>query len=142
MDDKNIPGFNGGLAAHFNHTIDSMALLELPLLDRSFPWSNKCERPTHARLDHALVNNTFGSTFPNASLNSRVGITSDHVPLVTTIPTAIPKPATFQLENTWLNHPDFLPTVTLTWESTVSPNLDAAGTLVARAKALRCAARD
>lgn len=134
--DKNTPSFNSGLGARFNHTIDSLALLELSLLDRSFTWSNKRERPTLACLDRALVNNAFSSTFPNASLTSQVGITSDHIPLITTIPIAIPKPATFRLENAWLNHPGFLPSVTSAWESTVSSTLDATGALVAWGKAL------
>ena len=55
--DKNTPGFNCGLANRFNTTIDSLALLELPLLDRRYTWSNKREQPTLARLDRAHINN-------------------------------------------------------------------------------------
>jgi exonuclease III len=55
--DKNTPSFNSGLANRFNTTIDSLALLELPLLDRRYTWSNKHDQPTLAKLDRALINN-------------------------------------------------------------------------------------
>jgi hypothetical protein len=68
--DKNTPNFNSGLANCFNTTIESLALLELPLLDRRCTWSNKRDQPTLAKLDRALINNQFSTTFPNASLTS------------------------------------------------------------------------
>lgn len=110
--DKNTPNFNSSLANRFNRLIDGLSLLEFPLLDRLYTWSNKRDSPTLARLDRAFFNNAFGSTFPNASLSSWLGSTSDHIPPILTIPTTIPKTHHFLFENAWLKHPSFLPSTT------------------------------
>jgi len=44
--DKNNTLFSQTLADSFNACINSLALLELPLLDRLFTWSNKRQIPT------------------------------------------------------------------------------------------------
>lgn len=128
--DKNNSNFNTHLADSFNSTIDSLALLELPLLDRMFTWTNSRDQPTLARLDPVLLNLMFSSTFPNTSRTSQPRLTSDHVPLLVDITTTIPKTATFHFENSWLRHPSFLTTVLSTWSPTIETT-DAVGTLVA-----------
>lgn len=139
-EDKNTAHFEHRLAAKFNTTVDSLALLELPLLDRLYTWSNKRAVPKLARLDQAFMNNDFAHLFPNSTLNSRIGATSDHVPLVHTIPTSIPNTFRFQFKNAWLKHPSFLPSVLPAWSEPFVP-LDATGALVRRIKALRHAAK-
>lgn len=128
------------MAARFNEAIDALALLELPLLDRLYTWSNKRAEPTLARLDRAFINGGFAQLFPNSSLNSRFGATSDHIPLILTTPTSIPKSFCFQFKNTWLKHPSFLPSVLPAWSDAFVP-LDATGSLVGRIKALRHCAK-
>ena len=66
-DDKNNDRFDHNLASHFNDTINSLALLELPLLDRLFTWSSRRNSPTLARLDRVFFNNSMSTTFPNSS---------------------------------------------------------------------------
>ncbi|TVU18766.1 hypothetical protein EJB05_34879, partial [Eragrostis curvula] len=56
-EDKSNAYLNHSLCSAFNSAIDAMALLELPLLDRLFTWSNKCANPILARLDRAFFNN-------------------------------------------------------------------------------------
>lgn len=97
--DKNNNYFDQRLADKFNGSINRLALIELPLLDRLYTWSNKRDSPTLARLDRALINNAFATTFPNSTLTSRLGSTSDHVPLILTIPTSIPKSHRLRFEN-------------------------------------------
>ena len=138
--DKNNTLFSQTLADSFNACINSLALLELPLLDRLFTWSNKRQIPTLARLDHALFNTEFSSMFPNSMLTSRIRSTSDHVPLLATLTTDIPKPNIFRFENAWLKHPLFLATTLPAWSSS-QPRNDAACSLVARAKAFRQVAK-
>ena len=134
--DKNNTLFNQSLADSFNSCINSLALLELPLLDRQFTWSNNRQEPTLARLNRALFNNAFSSLFPSSTLTSRIRSTSDHVPLLVTLATDIPKPNLFHFENAWLKHPLFLATTLPAWSAT-QPRADAACNLVARAKAFR-----
>ncbi|KAF8762519.1 hypothetical protein HU200_009494 [Digitaria exilis] len=49
--DKNKGPFNHSEAHLFNDTINTIALLEIPLVDRAFTWSNKRDNPTLVRLD-------------------------------------------------------------------------------------------
>ncbi|CAN6171049.1 unnamed protein product [Urochloa humidicola] len=97
--DKNSTNFNTSLAASFNTTLNDLALLELPLLDRLYTWSNKRAVPTLARLDRVLINSSFSSLLPDTTLTSRPHATSDHVPLVVTIHTTTPRPLLFRFEN-------------------------------------------
>ena len=138
--DKNNTLFSQTLADSFNACINSLALLELPLLDRLFTWSNKRQIPTLACLDRALFNTEFSFMFPNSMLTSRIRSTSDHVPLLDTLSTDIPKPNIFRFENAWLKHPLFLATTLPAW-SLSQPRNDAACSLVARAKAFRQVAK-
>ena len=97
--DKNNPLFNSSLAESFNTCINSLALLELPLLDRLYTWSNKRATPTLARLDRAFLDTDFSCLFPDSTLTSRVRSTSDHVPLLLTLHTNIPRSTIFRFEN-------------------------------------------
>jgi hypothetical protein len=138
--DKNNTNFDQRLAAKFNSTIDGLVLIELPLLDRLYTWSNKRATPTLARLDRPFINGGFTQLFPNSNLNSCLGSTSDHVPLILTTPTSIPKSFCFRFENAWLKHPTFLPSLLPVWSGAfVSSN--ATGGLVGRIKALRHGAK-
>lgn len=66
--DKNNSSFDHRLAAKFNAALDGLGLIELPLLDQLYTWSNRRADPTLARLDHAFVNHDFSMLFPLASL--------------------------------------------------------------------------
>jgi len=103
--DKNNHHFNSSLADSFNTCINSLALLELPLLDRLYTWSNKRSSPTLARLDRAFLNTDLSCLFPDCTLTSRIFSTSDHVPLLLTLYTDIPRSTIFRFENAWLKHP-------------------------------------
>jgi len=130
-DDKNNDRVDSRLTELFNDTINSLALLELPLLDRLFTWSNRRESPTLARLDRVFLNTEMSTSFPNSTLTSLTRSTSDHIPLVVNLSTSIPKTNTFRFENSWLFHQDFLPCIIPAWNT--APHVqDAAGTSRAR----------
>jgi exonuclease III len=54
--DKSNDNFNSSEAACFNDFINLLGLIEIPLLDRQFTWSNMQDSPILARLDRVLVN--------------------------------------------------------------------------------------
>lgn len=139
VEDKNNNIVSASLCFAFNSTIIELALIELPLLDRLFTWTNKRATPILARLDRVFFNTDMSSLFPNSSLTSLVRTTSDHTPLLLSLSTSIPKTCIFRFENAWLHHHDFLPTVLPAWHS-VPCNGDAAGMLAASFKAVRCKA--
>lgn len=138
--DKNNRVFNPSLATAFNNTIHSLALMELPLLDRLFTWTNNQNEPILARLDRVLLNTDFKFAFPNSTLTSQTQSTSDHVPLIISIATTVPRPSIFHFENSWLRNPAFLPAILLSWSSSASTT-DTAGSLVARLKGIQYAAK-
>jgi hypothetical protein len=138
--DKNNDLFYWCPANKFNSAIDGLALIELPLLDHLYTWSNKWESLSLARLDRVLINNAFATVFPNVALTSRIESTLDHIPLILNIPTSTPKTHRFRFENAWLKCPGFLPSTTPAW-SNAWVTTDLAGELVVRIKAFRHAAK-
>ena len=107
---KNTNSFNSLDADHFNDLIISLALIEIPLVDRAFTWSNRRENPTLARLDRCFVNLNWDESFPNTAL-SLTRFASDHVPLDTAASTSIPRSVCFRFENAWLMNRQFPPVV-------------------------------
>jgi hypothetical protein len=54
--DKSNDNFNVSEAALFNDSINNLGLIEIPLSDRQFTWSNLQDPPILTRLDRVLVN--------------------------------------------------------------------------------------
>jgi hypothetical protein len=54
----------------FNDIVHELGLVELPLLDCLYAWTNKRRTQTLARLDRAFTNEDINSSYPSASLNS------------------------------------------------------------------------
>jgi hypothetical protein len=80
--DKNTTNFNSTDANNFNDLINTLGLIEIPLVDRAYTWSNRRDDPTLVRLDRCFVKIDWDSTFPNTSLRSLTRSASDHAPLV------------------------------------------------------------
>jgi exonuclease III len=97
--DRNNDNFSPANASLFNDCINDLALIELPLRDRQFTWSNRREIPTLIRLERIFINNSWNALFPSSSLASLTRDTSDHVPLVASISTSIPKRGSFRYES-------------------------------------------
>ena len=53
--EKNNTAFRPAEANAFNQTLDNLALIELPLLDRRFTWSNNRASPTLEWLDRVFL---------------------------------------------------------------------------------------
>jgi len=138
--EKSTGNLDTTLCSLFNNTLDSLGVVELPLLDRLYTWSNKRADPVLARLDRAFVNMEQCSSYPNTTLTSLVRSTSDHTPLLITISSTIPKSPLFRFENAWLLQPTFLPSVLPAWQE-APPHADAAGQLASCLKMTRAAAK-
>jgi hypothetical protein len=114
--DKSSATFDQHEANLFNAAIDTLCLMEIPLLDRLYTWTNNQSPPTLVRLDRALVNTAWNSLLPDTSLSSVTRTTSDHVPLILPA-SSIPHPSIFCFSNHWLASPTFSPIVTTNWLS-------------------------
>jgi exonuclease III len=139
--DKSNNNFNAAEASSFNEFINSLGLLEIPLLDRQFTWSNQQDPPILARLDRVLVNPEWSFALPDTTLTSSARPTSDHVPLHLAAATKAPRSTLFRMENSWLSNQDLTPIISNNWSS-VGPNhshLSNVGRLCLRLKRVRAA---
>ena len=68
--DKNNTAFHHAEANAFNQTLDDLALIELPLLDRRFTWSNERNTPTLTKIDRMLVSIEWELTYPDYLLQA------------------------------------------------------------------------
>ncbi|CAN6236003.1 unnamed protein product [Urochloa humidicola] len=128
------------LCSAFNDALSDIGVIELPLLDRLFTWSNKRSNPVLARLDRVFVNNDQCTVFPNTTLTSLPRPTSDHTPILASLATSIPKANLFRFENAWLRNQNFLPAVLPSWHD-APRHADAAGRLAGHLKSTRAAAK-
>ena len=97
--DKSNDYFDVHVASIFNEFINDSSLLEIPLLDRRYTWTNNQSEPTLVRLDRALVNTNWNVLLPNSSLTALPRPVSDHVPLALLATSNIPRPSVFRLNN-------------------------------------------
>ncbi|KAE8819988.1 hypothetical protein D1007_02170 [Hordeum vulgare] len=137
--DKSTSNFNQSEANLFSSTINSLQLQDMPLLDRRFTWSNQQQSPTLVRLDRAFAIVPWVSKFPDTSLSSITRTTFDHVPLLLSAATSIPKSSIFRLDISLLKYPVFLDRVATNWMSVGSSHthLGSAGILALKLKRTR-----
>jgi hypothetical protein len=133
--EKNNDNFRSNEVDAFNDMVDNICLIEFPLLDRQFTWSNRRASPTLERIDRAFINTAWDSLLPNTILSSLTHSTSDHVPLKIQISTSMPKSSLYRFENSWIQQPGFLSVINMAWNLQHSPP-DLASSLVIRLKDL------
>jgi hypothetical protein len=141
--DKSNDNFNASEARFFNDFINNLGLLEIPLLDRQFTWSNQQDTPILARLDWIFVSNDWSLALPDSTHTSATRPTSDHVPLILEASSKALHSTIFRFENSWLNHSDFPFIVSSNWNS-VGPShdhLSHVGRLCLKLKRFRSVAR-
>ena len=93
--DKDNDSFNALDADHFNDLINSLALIEIPLVDCAYTWSNRRENPTLVHLERCFVNLVWDESFPNTALS------------FLTLCLYIPRSVCFRFENAWLLNRQF-----------------------------------
>jgi exonuclease III len=101
----------------FRHTLNSLALQDMPLLGRSFTWSNEQEEPILARLDRVLFNPTWEDLYPISDLAALSTNISDHCPLLMTCSSARARSFRFRFENFWPKLPGFQEVVQAAWSA-------------------------
>ena len=84
-----------------------LELLDPPLGNASFTWSNLQESPVCKRLDRFLYSNEWGLLFPQGLQEALIRRTSDHWPIVLDTNPFMWGPTPFRFENMWLQHPNF-----------------------------------
>ncbi|RVW12831.1 hypothetical protein CK203_113433 [Vitis vinifera] len=88
----------------FDSFIRECELLDPPLRNASFTWSNMQESPVCKRLDRFLYSNEWGLLFPQGLQEALIRRTSDHWPIVMDTNPFMWGPTPFRFENMWLQH--------------------------------------
>ncbi|KAJ9700981.1 hypothetical protein PVL29_006352 [Vitis rotundifolia] len=91
----------------FDSFIRECELLDPPLRNASFTWSNMQESPVCKRLDRFLYSNEWGLLFPQGLQEALIRRTSDHWPIVMDTNPFMWGPTPFRFENMWLQHTKF-----------------------------------
>ncbi|RVW99869.1 Transposon TX1 uncharacterized 149 kDa protein [Vitis vinifera] len=91
----------------FDSFISESELLDPPLRNASFTWSNMQESPVCKRLDRFLYSNEWGQLFPQGIQETLIRRTSDHWPIALDTNPFMWGPTPFRFENMWLQHPSF-----------------------------------
>jgi exonuclease III len=132
-EDRNREGADFTEMYMFNAAISALGLVELPLKGKRFTWTNKQHPPLLERLDWFFASASWTLSYPISEVSTLTMETSDHVPCLIKISTAIPKSHIFRFENYWLQREDFMQQVILGWQSN-NLHIDAAKALTAKFK--------
>jgi exonuclease III len=125
--EKSSGNINHQLTFLFNDWMNKWALLDLPISNRSFTWSNNQENLILATLDHMFASTDWDSHYPLSLVRAIPKSGSDHTPLL--IEFGIKNPPIeklFRFEKWWLSEPEFVPFVIKVWTAPVPSNLSTA----------------
>jgi hypothetical protein len=131
-DDRNRDGGNYNDMDIFNALISHLGLVEIPLKDRNYTWSNMKE----FSLLWCFTSLTWSTCYPNTLLLPMAKPLSDHIPCTVQIGTTIPKAYVFRFENVWFQHRGFLDLVQATRDTQVKSTSSTAR-IAAKFKILR-----
>nr|CAD1835673.1 unnamed protein product [Ananas comosus var. bracteatus] len=117
LNDKNgLPSNTADILA-FREAVSDAGLIDLPIMNKSFTWSNGRRSPTLERLDRVLISQDWLLCFPRSTLKALPRPRSDHTPLVLSAWTFVPTPRIFRFESSWLHFPTLPGVVANAWNS-------------------------
>ena len=91
----------------FDELIREIGLVDPPLRNAKFIWSNFCEQPICCRLNRFMFSVEWGALFPHLRQEVEVRAVSDHNPIILDSSPPNWGPSPFRFENMWLEHRDF-----------------------------------
>lgn len=123
LENRNKIGGHVNEMLAFNEAISTLGMVELPLKGCKYTWSNMQENPLLQKLDWCFTSGQWSIDFPATEASALSRDTSDHVPILITISTNIPKPKVFRFENYWMEHPDFMQKVEESWHEPLNDQI-------------------
>nr|CAD1833443.1 unnamed protein product [Ananas comosus var. bracteatus] len=69
----------------FNDLINELALIELPMANQSYTWSNMQRNPILAKLDRFLISTEWEQEFPLSKVKALPRVISDHCPILLSV---------------------------------------------------------
>ncbi|KAK1324892.1 hypothetical protein QJS10_CPA01g02100 [Acorus calamus] len=104
----------------FSTWVDNEGLIDIPLSNHEFTWSNLRDEPSLARLDRILLSTKWEARFPRCSAEGLPCITSDHVPILLSGNEEGHVKARFSFEACWTMTESFQEVVAESWSTSVS----------------------
>ena len=92
---RNRPGGDFNNMLRFNSIIQHLDLEEIPLKGRAYTWSNMQDTPLLEKLDWIFTTPSWTSTFPNTIATPMTNLASDHVPILISIGSDVPRSQIF-----------------------------------------------
>jgi hypothetical protein len=82
-DETTVANLNLQYMTDFNQLISDLNMNELPLIGRTYTWSNKCSAPSFSKLDRTLLSSHWAMLTTHAPYLIDLSVTtSDHIPLL------------------------------------------------------------
>lgn len=123
--DKNGPPSSVGDILSFREVVHDIGWIDIPILNKTFTWSNGRGNPILERLDRAFVSRDWHLSFPRSTLRALPRPRFDHTPLILTAHTFFPSPSLFRFERFWLRYPAAEEVISNSWKSAHAPATDA-----------------
>jgi exonuclease III len=101
----------------FSDFIAELGLIDLPLLEGQFTWSNNQDPPSKSRIDRFLLSSDWEDHFSHVVQKALRRFVSDHCPISLDSGTYIRGKSYFKFENMWLRHEAFTRKVRDWWGS-------------------------
>ncbi len=118
--DKNDPPYHVADMVSFRNVINNLELVDLPIANQAFTWTNGRSAPTLERLDRAFISHDWSIHFPRSTLQALPRPSSDHSPILLTAFTFILAPHLFRMESFWLRHSTFADVISTSWTANLS----------------------
>ncbi len=96
----------GKLMSMFSDLVSKLELIDLPMGNQRFTWSNMQSTPMLAKMDRFLISTEWDQAFPLSKVVALPRVTSDHSSILFTGWTELPPPG-FRFEDAWLLRADF-----------------------------------
>lgn len=104
MVDRSTGSRNFDLMDRFNEFISEVGIIDIPLHNRTFTWTNKRPQPTLSKLDRIFISTEWSSSYLVITLEALEIIVSDHAPLVLTCKGLLQRKKRFRLETYWFKY--------------------------------------
>nr|CAD1823673.1 unnamed protein product [Ananas comosus var. bracteatus] len=119
LHDKNGPLLSTNDILQFREVVSDLGLVDLPLRNKSYTWTNGRRNPTLECLDRTFISQDWLLSFPNSFLSALPRPRSDHTPLLLSAHTFVPSARIFRFESFWLQHPALSGVISQAWNSSV-----------------------
>lgn len=103
----------------FNDFIRDTTLIDVPLKNRHFTWSNDRPHPSHSKIDRVFIDPSLSLQFPIVSLQALPQTVSDHAPLVLTYTNELSPKRSFKMELFWLSNLEAIKIIHEAWSAQI-----------------------